>query len=113
MRLATVVPQPVTIRFPLVSKISSATISVIRVPVATDLDDAREPVRLYPGSGGAKDEGLGHRTVSVAVHVPARHPGRAVLSEGSWPAVVAVTVPPLANANRAGKVLSTAPSDSR
>jgi hypothetical protein len=31
-----------------------------------------------------------------------------VLSEGSWPAVVAVTVPALSNANLAGNVLSTA-----
>ena len=69
MRLATVVPQPFTIRFSLVSKISSATISVYVVPVAPDLDDAREPVRLDPGSGGAKNEGFGFRTVSVAVHV--------------------------------------------
>jgi hypothetical protein len=26
-------------------------------------------VCLYPGSGGAKDEGLGHRAVGVLIHV--------------------------------------------
>src|SRR5215472_2725181 len=35
------------------------------VRVVTDLDGPREPMRLYPGSGGAKNESLGHRTVSV------------------------------------------------
>jgi hypothetical protein len=39
----------------------------IPVPVAADLDDAREPLCQRPGSGGAKKEGLGHHTVSVAV----------------------------------------------
>jgi hypothetical protein len=42
----------------------------IRVPAAANLDDASEPVRLDPGSGGAKNEGFGFRAVSVAVHVP-------------------------------------------
>ena len=40
------------------------------VRVATELDGTREPVCLYPGSGGAEDEGLGHRAVSVAACVP-------------------------------------------
>src|SRR5262249_21767598 len=40
------------------------------VRVATELDGTREPVCLYPGSGGAENEGLGHCAVRVAVCVP-------------------------------------------
>src|SRR5215472_8261746 len=40
------------------------------VRVATELYGTREPVCLYPGSGGAKNEGLGHCAVLVAVCVP-------------------------------------------
>jgi hypothetical protein len=40
------------------------------VLVITDLDGPREPVCLRPGAGSAKNEGLGHRAVSVAVRVP-------------------------------------------
>src|SRR5215467_10353844 len=40
------------------------------VRAATELDGTREPVCLYPGSGGAKNEGLGHCAVRVAVCVP-------------------------------------------
>ena len=40
------------------------------VRVATELDGTREPVCLYPGSGGTKNEGLGHCAVRVAVCVP-------------------------------------------
>ena len=40
------------------------------VRVVTDLDGPREPVRLRPDAGSAKNEGLGHRAVSVAVRVP-------------------------------------------
>ena len=39
----------------------------LRVP--TDHDHAREPLYRRPGSGGAKNEGLGHRTVRAAIHV--------------------------------------------
>src|SRR3954447_13117264 len=35
-------------------------------------------------------------------------PTPGVISEGGWPAVVTVSVPPLANENLAGKLLSTA-----
>ena len=68
MRLPTLVPQPVTIWFPLVSRISSAIVSEY-VAVATDLDRPREPLCRYPGSGGTKNEGLGHRAISVAIRV--------------------------------------------
>ena len=40
------------------------------VPVVTDVDGPREPVCLYPGSGGAKDKGLGHCAIRVAIRVP-------------------------------------------
>ena len=40
------------------------------VSIITDLDGPREPVCLYPGSGGAKNEGLGHCAVRVALCVP-------------------------------------------
>src|SRR5215510_10870143 len=40
------------------------------VRVATELDGTREPVCLYPGSGGAKNEGFGDCAVRVAVCVP-------------------------------------------
>ena len=40
------------------------------IRVATELDGPRKPVCLYPGSGGAEDEGLGHRAVSIAACVP-------------------------------------------
>ncbi len=40
------------------------------VRVVTDLDNPRQPVCLRPGARGAKNEGLGHRAVSVAVRVP-------------------------------------------
>ncbi len=40
------------------------------VRVVTDLDGPRESVCLYPVSGGAKNEGLGHRAVSVVARVP-------------------------------------------
>ena len=40
-----------------------------RGPVSTKLDGPRKPVCLDPGSGWAKDEGLGHSAVSVALCV--------------------------------------------
>ena len=40
------------------------------VRVVTDLDNPRQPVCLRPGAGGTKNEGLGHRAVTVAVSVP-------------------------------------------
>ena len=39
------------------------------VAVVIDLDDPREPMRLYPGSSGAKNEGLGYCAIRVAVGV--------------------------------------------
>ncbi len=40
------------------------------VLVITDLDGPGEPVCLRPDAGSAKNEGFGHRAVSVAVRVP-------------------------------------------
>jgi hypothetical protein len=39
------------------------------VAVVTDVDGPREPMRLYPGSSGAKNEGLGYCAIRVAVGV--------------------------------------------
>lgn len=40
------------------------------IRVASELDGTRQPVCLYPDSGGAKNEGLGHCAVVVAACVP-------------------------------------------
>jgi hypothetical protein len=40
------------------------------IRVATELDGTCQPVCLYPDSGGAKNEGLGHCAVIVAACVP-------------------------------------------
>src|SRR5437667_4117282 len=58
-----------------------------RVPIDSDLDNARQSVCLRPGASGAKNEGLGHRAVTVP-SVCRQTPRLGVLNEGSWPAVV-------------------------
>ena len=80
----------------------------IRIPfrVFADHNHAHESLCRRPDSGGAKNEGLGHRAVGATVLVvPDTQAGSA--QRGSWPAVVTVSVPPLAYENLAGKVLST------
>src|SRR5262249_53651502 len=107
-RRPALVPQPVAIRLRWVSKISSVTVSVNSF---ASLPSSMERVSLCVCIQAPA--GLKTKASDTALYVlPPVCPQTPRLGEnggGDWPAVVAVSVPPLAKVDRAGKLLSGSP----